>query len=189
MIAPVIGIRAELDARDARRDAQGPADNPGAAVLGAHPVAVPRGALPAPDPASLPDDWFTLPDGRTGRVAPSPALADSCSMGGSTADGAPVLVVVGDSRARQFAPSLMTTARAQGWTVVALWAPGCPLATGEFLREECQARNGQVLDYLHALRPTAVALETTQVPWEGKEVPMQGTTDITASACCPRAST
>lgn len=172
-----------LDAREQEAHAREAAPSMGAEVIGtdgstpepssAGTASASPTAEPVPLLADLPHNWFSLPGRCRGDLAATGELADICGQSG---DGSgPLLVIVGDSRDEQYAPSLVSTATSHGWTVVTLLRGGCPYASGPGVPAECTAHTRQVSQYLARHRPAAVMMSLTRIGADRTEETMPGT--------------
>ena len=166
-------VRAVLDQRAAQTEELAAKNNPGARAL--EPGFVDRAdsaADPIPDLSLLQEDWFALENRCSGTLEAPEPLRDVCFQEG---DGTgEILVLLGDSRDEQFAPSIVQTALDNGWTVITLFQAGCPYAAGEGIYPDCDERNDVIEEYLLSIGPTAVMSAYSYIPVGLAEVPMFG---------------
>lgn len=180
---PVIGTETMLERAEARAIANADARHPGARALQPEVEAPPIERRVLPSPAFVAEDWNEM-DGVpcTGDAAPAdPLLAQSCEMTAAP-DGAPVLVIVGSSRARQQAAAIIPLAAEHGWRVVALWRDSCPFVPepGGSADPACADHNARVTEHLRAQRPDGLMVVTTMVPHEGAEIAVPGAAALLA---------
>lgn len=181
VLVTVTGIRGGLQAHQASIEAESARNNPGARSLQPGFVSeADADAPPLPDLAQLQSDWFEFDGPCSGPFAPAGEEAEigaTCTQEGSGRGD--TLVIIGDSRDQQLSPSIVETARSQGWTVVTIFVGGCPFSTGEGVEAWCDEHNQRVAQYLARTHPSAVMSSSTRVDHEFRETVMPGYEELT----------
>ena len=162
----------------------------GAAVLGADPAASPQGV-------AIDDPGRTTPllervvwdtgtvDSRHPCTVATYAVSEPVECPAGDPHGTRLLVVVGDSHARQWLPALDQIGRSQGWRVIALTKSSCPPIRGLTLPGngsasgfgQCAQWNQAVTEKIAALRPEVIV-----AGWSSYAVDTQRFTDATRRA-------
>ncbi len=157
-----------LDRNEARLQALASKNNPGAVALNPtfRYTGDPHAEL-IPQDADLPHNWVSLPENCTGTWAPdSSEIAGNCSQLPGQ-EGKPTIMVVGNSRAQQFAGSVIPIAQANGFTVISLFQGGCAFGTGT--DAQCPEWSQAVENYILKHKPNYLMTTTTLVPLGGGE--------------------
>ncbi len=134
--------------------------HPGAAALAPGAPTPPADTDPLPDVAALRKEFASLP----GRCGGSWRPSDPVLVCGEQVPDGPVgrtVVVVGDSHAEQWLPSLQPLAQRHGWRLVSLLKGGCSFGEPGSRTGSCDAFNRAALAYLLERRPDAVVTVAT----------------------------
>lgn len=140
----------------------------GAQVLGDHPTTSPAGAVQDRAPGAIPSlDRVALDTGTVDTRDPCTTDLEAttpveCPVGDPR--GTKLLVVVGDSHAKQWLPALDVIAKQRHWRVIGLTKSSCPPLDGMVLPRagqaggytQCVAWNQQVATLIASLRPTVI---------------------------------
>lgn len=168
----VLSLQSLTAYQTAERERLAYANNPGARVLAAdfrpHPQADPN-AQEIPGAAGLKREWFGLPEECEGRFATEDPLLEMCrtQLATTRPEEAPTMVLWGNSRMEQLSAAIAPALAEERWNALALFKGGCAPALHD--GAECDAFTQASLEYILALKPEAVALQTTFVPREGSE--------------------
>ncbi|GAB6857066.1 acyltransferase family protein [Microbacterium xylanilyticum] len=147
-------------------------------------TAAPPGTGPlVPQPIDLDDEWVSLEEACSGRLAPQDeSLQEGCAQTPGAADAATLVVAVGDSHTEQMLGALMPVAEQKGWGLVSLLHGGCSLADhppGTELADKCADWRRAAIDQVVALKPAAVyTVMTAAVADDPGEQLIEGASDL-----------
>jgi peptidoglycan/LPS O-acetylase OafA/YrhL len=145
----------------------GPGAQPSPSQPGAEPVTWPEGPL-TPDPAQARDDLPAIYADGCHAAPPATAPKDGCTFGDERSDV--TVVLLGDSHAAQWFPTLKSIVDDRGWKLVSWTKSGCPAPDVTIWQrrlarafDECDAWRRTVLDRLTTTaRPTLVVAAGTR---------------------------
>lgn len=158
-------------------------NNPGARVLATdftpHPEADPQ-APELPGMIGHRADQFELPEECTGIYASDDEYHQSlCRMNiPETGEEEKVLLMLGNSRLEQLAPAVTTTATEHEWRVVTFFRPECYFGQIGGDGGKCDPNYEHGIDYINRVKPDAILLATTWVPYSGEEIVNDRLTEI-----------
>ncbi|MCX6500117.1 MAG: acyltransferase family protein [Arthrobacter sp.] len=117
--------------------------------------------LPAAERLGL--DWASLPQPCSGDLKPQdPMLRDDCEQSGHTGVGAKTVLVLGDSHAEQWLPSITPVSDAKGWRLYAMLKGGCkPSTTDQHESADCDHFNAAVTAEVKRNPPDAIVVVGT----------------------------
>ncbi|MDR6866329.1 peptidoglycan/LPS O-acetylase OafA/YrhL [Microbacterium resistens] len=142
-----------------------------------------------PQPIDLEDEWVSLPDYCSGRLAPAASsLRDTCTQTSGADRAEKLIVVIGDSHAEQMTGALLPVAEKKGWGVMSLLLGGCSLEyrapgtdeNGEPVEpDECARWQQDALAHALAMSPDSVfTMVTRSSPDSADERVLEGIGDV-----------
>lgn len=136
-------------------------DYPGAQAWSARPAAVPAGLPVRPDPSVAMQDVPATSVGACGVYDPALVPDTDCWFGSTADQGAPVVVVVGDSHAGQFVDPLIAVSKHIPLRIHAMVRNGCPFAltpprSAATVYTNCPAQNAVTAEKIAAAKPDLV---------------------------------
>ncbi|QLD12564.1 acyltransferase family protein [Microbacterium oleivorans] len=140
-----------------------PENNPGAAVLMPWLGAIAADDAPVvPTSTQLDDEWVEVGRSCTGsRIPDQPLVAESC-LENDVVEGAPTLLILGDSHAQQWIGMFLPILDEANWNLVAVMKGGCAFAPGEAGDEDCVAWRTEAAEYAEAADVDVVAVVGTK---------------------------
>lgn len=136
-------------------------DYPGAQAWSARPAPVPAGLPVRPDPSVAMQDVPATSAGACGVYDPALVPDTDCWFGSTAQQGAPVVVVVGDSHAGQFVDPLIAVSRKIPLRIHAMVRNGCPFAltpprSAATVYTNCSTQNAVTAEKIAAAKPDLV---------------------------------
>lgn len=161
---PLAGLQITLYFQNQAELAKAVRNNPGAKALlpdfvnQADADAV---LLPAPERLGL--DWASLPQSCSGKLQPQdPLLQSDCNQNGQTDAGAKTVLVLGDSHAEQWLPSITPVSDTKGWRLYAMLKGGCkPSTSDQHESADCDHFNAAVTAEVKRNPPDAIIVVGT----------------------------
>jgi peptidoglycan/LPS O-acetylase OafA/YrhL len=161
---PLAGFQTNLHFENQAELAKAARNNPGAQALlpdFVNHADADAGLLPAPERLGL--DWASLPQPCSGDLKPQdPLLQGVCGQNGQTEDGAKTVLVLGDSHAEQWLPSITPVSDAKGWRLYAMLKGGCkPSTTDQHESADCDHFNAAATAEVKRNPPDAIVVVGT----------------------------
>lgn len=140
-----------------------PETNPGAAVVMPWVGAVASDdARVIPTSTQLDDEWVELGRGCTGARIPGQRLAAESCLENDVVEGAPTVLILGDSHAQQWLGTFLPIVDDAGWNLVAVMMGGCSIAPGEIGGEDCVAWRTEAAEYAETADVDVVVMVGTK---------------------------